>query len=193
MESALDLLKSKICTLVQPSTEEWNEFSKTWKPFSFPRNYTITDFGMVEPYFYFIAEGVVRGYFIRNGEEYSIGFSYKGEFSGAYDSFVTRKPAQYGMETLSETTGLKISHNDLMSLFDRFKIFERWGRLFNQHIMVGFGVFLQSILADSAEERFNRLVQQSPHIFQLVPQKHLASYLGMTPETFSRMRKKTMG
>jgi hypothetical protein len=79
-----------------------------------------------------------------------------------------------------------------MPLFDQYKVFERWGRLFNQSVLVGFGVFIQSILADSAEERFNRLMDQSPHIFQLVPQKHLASYLGMSAETFSRMRKKTM-
>ena len=79
-----------------------------------------------------------------------------------------------------------------MKLFDQYKIVERWGRMFNQGVIVGYGILAKSILADTAEEKFNRLVNQSPHILQLVPQKHLASYLGMTPETFSRMRKKAM-
>ena len=97
------------------------------------------------------------------------------------------------METISHTEGLRINHQDLTRLYDEFKVFERWGRLFNEMILTGFGVYMRSLIADSAEERFNRLMNQSPHVFQLIPQKHLASYLGMTPETFSRMRKKTMG
>ena len=97
------------------------------------------------------------------------------------------------METISATSGLRIHHRHLKQLYDEYKVFERWGRLFNEMILMGFGVFMRSLLADSAEERFNRLMTQSPHVFQLIPQKHLASYLGMTPETFSRMRKMAMG
>ena len=192
MEEVLQRLEKKVRSLVQPNDQEWLAFTQKWRPFSFDKNHRVTDLGEVEPYFYFISEGVIRGYFIKNGEEFNIGFSYHGEYSGVYDSFMLQKPSQYALETLTETSGIRIKYRDLMPLFDQYKVFERWGRLFNQSILVGFGIFIQSILADSAEERFNRLMDQSPHIFQLVPQKHLASYLGMSAETFSRMRKKTM-
>ena len=192
MEEVLQQLEKKVRSLVQPNDQEWQAFTQKWRPFSFDKNHRVTDLGEVEPYFYFISEGVIRGYFIKNGEEFNIGFSYHDEYSGVYDSFMLQKPSQYALETLTETSGIRIKYHDLMSLFDQYKVFERWGRLFNQSILVGFGIFIQSILADSAEERFNRLMDQSPHIFQLVPQKHLASYLGMSAETFSRMRKKTM-
>jgi len=192
MEEVLQQLEKKIRSIVQPNDQEWQAFTQKWRPFSFDKNHRVTYLGEVEPYFYFISEGVIRGYFIKNGEEFNIGFSYHDEYSGVYDSFMLQKPSQYALETLTETSGIRIKYRDLMPLFDQYKVFERWGRLFNQSVLVGFGVFIQSILADSAEERFNRLMDQSPHIFQLVPQKHLASYLGMSAETFSRMRKKTM-
>jgi len=192
MEVALAQLRKKIYSLVEPTDEEWEAFTAQWRPFSFDKNHRVTDLGEIEPYFYFISVGVIRAYFIKDGEEFNIGFTYQNEYSGVYDSLMLQKPSQYALETLTETYGIRIKYSDLIALYDQHKVFERWGRIFNQGILIGFGVFVQSILADSAEERFNRLMQQSPHIFQLVPQKHLASYLGMSAETFSRMRKKTM-
>jgi CRP/FNR family transcriptional regulator, anaerobic regulatory protein len=192
MEVALAQLKKKVYSLVEPTYEEWEAFTAHWRPFAFDKNHRVTDLDEVEPYFYFITEGVIRAYFIKDGEEFNIGFTYQNEYSGVYDSLMLQRPSQYALETLTETFGIRIKYRDLIALYDQYKVFERWGRLFNQGILIGFGVFVQSILADSAEERFNRLMQQSPHIFQLVPQKHLASYLGMSAETFSRMRKKTM-
>ena len=74
-------------------------------------------------------------------------------------------------------------------MFDSHKGIERWGRIFNSKILIGMARRQIEVRAYSAEERFDRLQNDSPHIFQLVPQKYLASYLGMTPETFSRLRK----
>ena len=193
MSSAAEGLKKVVYQRVQPTDEEWQSFIAQWQPFTFPKNHIVTDFGQIEPYFYYVHTGVIRGYFEKDAEEYSMGFSYHGEFSGVFDSFVLQKPAQYCLETISESSGLKISHTALNQLFDEYKVFERWGRLFSEMILCGFGAYFQSILADSAEERFNRLFNNAPQVFQLIPQKHLASYLGMTPETFSRMRKKAMG
>ena len=79
-----------------------------------------------------------------------------------------------------------------MTIFDKYKWVERWGRILNANILIGIGRRQVEVRSYTAEERFERLFNQSPHIFQLVPQKHLASYLGMTPETFSRMRKAIM-
>ena len=193
MSTAVEALRQVVYRKVNPSEAEWDDFIKHWQPFELPKLQIITDFGEVEDYFYFVHHGVIRGYFEKGAEEFNIGFSYDGEFSGVYDSFVKRMPSWYCMETISATSGLRISHENLMYLYDKHKVFERWGRLFNEMILTGFGAYMRSLLADSAEERFNRLMDNAPHVFQLIPQKHLASYLGMTPETFSRMRKKTMG
>lgn len=193
MSSAAEELRQVVYRSVSPTDEEWEDFIGHWQPYAFPKNQIVTDFGEVEHYFYFVHKGVIRGFFEKGAEEFSIGFSYNGEFSGVFDSFVLQRPAQYCLETISDCQGLRINHADLNGLYDRHKVFERLGRIFSEMILCGFGSYIQSILADSAEERFNRLFANAPQVFQLIPQKHLASYLGMTPETFSRMRKKTMG
>lgn len=186
-------LKQQMEKQVVLSPEAWSVFKSAWQPVHLAKNQILTDFGEVERYFYYVHSGVIRAYFLKDGEDYNVGFSYDGDFSGVYDSFVMQKPANFCLETISDFYGIRISYDALQKLYDEHKIFERWGRLFNQMIMVGFGIWTRSILADTAEERFIRLFEQSPQVFQIIPQKHLASYLGMTPETFSRMRKKTMG
>lgn len=193
MEEMITGLGNTLKRYINPSDHELAIFIEPWKPFSFDKNTIITENGQTERYFYYVHEGLIRGYFIKHGVEYNIGFSYNGDYSGIYDSFIGQQPATWTLETIDASKGLRIEYNKLMALLDNHKFMERWLRLFYQQVLVGFGIFTKSILADSAEEKFNRLMNQSPHVVQMIPQKHLASYLGMTPETFSRMRKKTMG
>jgi len=150
----------------------------------------LTKTGQVENYFYYVQKGVVRGYAEKDGEDISIGFSYNGDYTGAYDSFLARTPSEWCIEAISDVSLLRIHYDDLTLLFDRHKVVERWGRMFNAGILIGMSRRQLEARSFSAEERFERLMNQSPHIFQLVPQKYIASYLGMTPETLSRMRKK---
>jgi len=190
MDEVLNGLKLSLKNYISPTEKELSIFVTPWKPFEFQKNTIVTEVGQTEPYFYYVHEGLIRGYFLKNGIEYNMGFSYNGEYSGIYDSFITRQPSTWTLETITDTRGLRIGYADLMQLLDDHKFMERWLRLFYQKVLVGFGVFTKSMLADTAEEKYSRLINQSPHVVQMIPQKHLASYLGMTPETFSRMRKK---
>ncbi len=171
-------------------TEEWSEFSSKWKTVSIVKNDFLIKKGSIEKYLYFVAEGVLRAYHIKDGEEVCVGFTYTSDFSGGYDSFITGQPTQFYIQALSDSTLLRISREDLDQMFDKYKIVERWGRLFNEKLLLGKGLREVAILAFSAEERYRRLMTQSPQCLQLIPQKYLASYLAMTPETFSRLRKK---
>lgn len=192
MDEKISGLRASFERYIKPTDEEFDLFAEPWEPFAFEKNTVITNFGQTERYFYYVHEGLMRGYFLKNGVEYNIGFSYNGEYSGVYDSFIAQQPSTWTLETINASCGLRIEYKKMMQLLDDHRLMERWIRLFYQQVLVGFGIFTKSILGDSAEEKFNRLVEQSPHVIQMIPQKHLASYLGMTPETFSRMRKKTM-
>lgn len=168
---------------------EWEDFKSKWKPVSLNRNEFLTQAGQVEKYFYFVEEGVIRAYILKDGNEISIGFSYDNDYSGAYDSFLDQKPSDIYLQALTKCSILRISFDDLTEMFDSHKGIERWGRIFNSKILIDMARRQIEVRAFSAEERFDRLHNDSPHIFQLVPQKYLASYLGMTPETFSRLRR----
>jgi CRP-like cAMP-binding protein len=186
---AIEHLQQKVFDLSKMEIDEWNDFSSRWKKIEVSKNDFIIKPTQIEKYFYFIHSGVLRASILNNGEDVSVGFSYNGDYSGAYDSFLDQKPTDWTIQALTDSDGLRISYNDLMEMFDIYKSVERWGRMFNANMLVGMSRRQLEVRSFSAEERYDRLYNQSPHIFQLVSQKHLASYLGMTPETFSRMRK----
>ncbi|MEM7109695.1 MAG: Crp/Fnr family transcriptional regulator [Bacteroidota bacterium] len=190
MDALFQGLRDQIETLSKLEHSEWRLFKTYWKPLSFKKGKQLTKIGQVENYFYYVHKGVVRGYAFKDGEDISIGFSYKGDYTGAYDSFLTRKPSEWCMETITEVELARIHYHDLMGMFDRYKSIERWGRLFNAKMLIGMSRRQVESRSYTAEERFERLMKQSPHLFQLVSQRHIASYLGMTPETLSRLRKK---
>lgn len=190
MEEMYEGLRKSIERFTPLSDSTWAMVKAEWKPFEYDKGVLVTSAGSIEKYFYFIQEGLMRAFFEKNGLEHNLGFTYKGDYSGVYDSFVRQKPSDWNLETLEDTSGLRISFQQLERLYIEVPELKEWTFKFNQQVMFGLGIFIRSLLADSAEEKFERLMTQSPHIIQIVPQKHLASYLGMTPETFSRMRRK---
>jgi len=189
MNEIYNSLRNSIEHLTSLTEEEWSTIKPYWKSHNLPKNDYLIKAGEVEKYFYYVHDGVLRAYILNNGNEVSIGFSYNGDYSGAYDSFLDQKTTDFYLETITDIKMLRIHFDDLMRLFDQFKSMERWGRIFNANALIAMARRQVEVRAYSAEEKFERLAHDSPHIFQLVPQKHLASYLGMTPETFSRMRK----
>lgn len=185
-------LKKRIEELSPLTEDEWKDISTKWKQKTIEKNHYLLKAGQIESKFYFIYKGVHRVFGDRDGEEINVGFAYDGEYSGVFDSFLAQTPSDLYLQSITESQVLYIEFDDMMELFDKYKSIERWGRLFNAKMLIAMARRQMEARSFTAEEKFKRLFDQSPHIFQLVPLKHLASYLGMTPETLSRMRKKML-
>lgn len=184
----MDLVRRTIERYVALSDAEWARVMPCWHRYPFTRGALISQVGAVEQRFYIVESGVQRLSFPHDGEDICVGFSYDGSWSGAFDSFVSRKPGRFDVKAVTDSVLVGIDHADLRTLYATLPIMERFGRLILEELVVGRVTREIEQLSLTAEERFDRLVRRSPRLLQLVPQKDIASYLRMTPETFSRLR-----
>ena len=190
LEIARQALLEEFNRYVNFTDDQWGDIKSRWTLRSFQKNQIILATGQVEQYFYFIVEGVHRLYFLdANNVEQTTAFGYHPNFSGNLYSLFTQLPSDYFLEALTHGSMLALAASDLRDIYEKYPVMDRWGRLFYQDILVGRGKREREMMTMTAKERFHRLYRESPHLFQLVPHKHLASYIGMRPETFSRMWK----
>jgi len=188
----MSLVRRTIERYVKLSDAEWEEVSPCWVPFHFPKGAFVSEAGRIEKRSYIVEQGVQRLYFEHDGNEHCLGFSYDHSWSGDFDSFVSQRPGRFQVQAVSDSVLVGIDRVDLVRLFDRVPAMDRWGRLILEELIQGRATREIEQLTLSAEERYRRILERSPHLLQLVAQKDIASYLRMTPETFSRLRAKVL-
>jgi len=181
-------LKKVVDAVHKLKEEEWNDFKAIWQPVEYKRKTVLTAAGEVERHLYFVVDGVQRAFYIdEHHPEVTVVFTYPYSFSGIADSFLTQRPSKYFLETLTASKLLRTSHQQVQQLMDRYHNFERWVRLSASHALMGVIERQIELTCYSAEEKFRTLLKRSPHVLQLIPQKYLASYLGIDPSTFSKL------
>jgi CRP-like cAMP-binding protein len=137
---------------------------------------------------YLICSGTAYGYYPGEHEEKVVALAYQRDLVTGLGSFNTNLPATFGIKAYSDIQALSVSYGTLRELLDKHRPLEQWFLYTAFNIIAGMEIRLAST-AMPAEERFDRLIKSSPHVFNLFPQKLIASYLNMTPETLSRLRK----
>jgi CRP-like cAMP-binding protein len=153
------------------------------------RNEVLTDEGEVERGFLLVLEGVQRVFFTTSeGDEYTVAFAYPNDYSGIPDSFFLQAPSGYRLETLSSGSVLATDYNGLFALMDKHRELERWAWRLLASALQGRAKREREHMTLTAKERYERFLNESPQLIQQVPLKHIASYLGMSPETLSRIR-----
>lgn len=146
--------------------------------------------GKVCNHFYIIISGIARVFYYKEEKDITVHFSAEQESITTIDSFIQRKKSKYTIEALEELEVFAVSHSDLENLFESNPKYERFGRLFLQQIYIDLVERIDDLQLHSAFERYQILLEKKPYLFQRVSSKHIASFLGMTAETFSRIRQK---
>ncbi len=191
LETGLEALRIVMNALVTFTDAEWADIASRWQYRYLPKGEHQIVPGQTEEYIYFIISGATRMYHITpKGEDVTLAFSYDNTFTGDYGSFLTRRKATFYNQAVSDCHMLRCNYKDIAELHDRYQKMERWTRLGLEDLLVGMLVRQVEMLSAPAEERFARLLRQSPHCFQLYTQKHIASYLGIQPETLSRLKRR---
>lgn len=149
--------------------------------------------GSIERYQYFIEEGCIRGFIIDyQGKEHNIAFGFKDYWFGDMESFVNHTKANYNFQALEALTVLAISKDHWDKLTEEIPAFASYASDLFRNAMI----FQQNRIADhfmySAEQRYFNLIEKFPEILTHISLKNIASYLGVTPEFISILRKKAM-
>lgn len=184
----LEQLHKLVFAIHALKAEEWDAFQQIWQPVSYKRKTVLTAAGEVERHLYFVLDGVQRAFFLDDDHpEATIVFTYAGSFSGVADSFLTETPSKYFFETLTTSNMLRTTFRQVNALMDQYHGVERLIRLAVSHSLRGVLERQTELISFSAEEKFRKLLQRSPHVLQMIPHKYLASYLGIDPSTFSKL------
>jgi CRP-like cAMP-binding protein len=142
----------------------------------------------VEQYLNYVTKGLVRKYYKRGKDEIITQIATEGHIIHAEESFHSRTPSEYCIETIEPSTLISISYEDLEKIYSMDPKMERIGRLVVTFTMVIKDRWQASLVRMSPRERFLHFIDRNPDLFQRVPQKYLASYLNIQPETFSRFK-----
>ena len=172
--------------------KDWLVFSSYLKKREFVKKSTFLSIGQIENNISFIEKGEVRLFIPKEDEEKEItfGFSFQGEFVSAYDSFLTRTPSLYQLETLVDTTLWSINYNDLQEVYKITKIGNTIGRFISEKLFLLKSKREQSLLNETSEQRYLNLFKDRPNLIKQIPLKYIASYIGVTPQALSRIRKR---
>jgi len=172
-------------------TKEEKELCKSFfSPKKLRKRQYILQEGDVCKYVAFVEKGMLRSYTIdEKGNEHIMQFAFEGWWIADQFSFLTGEPAIYNIDALEDSELLLLSKQAEDELLKKIPKFERYFRLLLQNSLIATQRRLISSLSQSAEERYHQMINSCPTIPQRVPQHMMASFLGITPETLSRIRK----
>jgi CRP-like cAMP-binding protein len=145
--------------------------------------------GDVANMLYFISKGCLREYFIQNRQQITTDIILEETISGSVSSFFTGMPSLYNLEAMEPVTVLCISKNDLEKLYESDVKWERFGRIITADFLVRQEQEILNRLQYTPRELFEYFFENNYELLQRAPQKYLASYLAIKPETFSRLKK----
>lgn len=176
--------------MVDISEKEWELFSSKLIRREFAKNSIILKVGQKENYLSFIEKGIVRKCIPREFDDFTFDFAFANSFVTAYEYFLTQEPSTYQLETLTDTILWSISYEDLKLIYNETDIGNTIGRLENENLFKKKSKRELSFLTQSAEERYLDLFTEQPKLLQFIPLKYIASYIGVTPQALSRIRRR---
>lgn len=180
-------LKDFLNKIYRLDESELDNFLSFWKSVYYKRGEIISRAGEIEKYFYFIEEGIQKAYYVKEGREYVVAFTFPPSFTCIPESFFTQKPSFYFLEAITNSKMLRISHSTIEELALKSHQLEKLLRKSHEQVLAGLVVRYHQMLAYPMKDRFNEFVKRSPKLLNLIPHKDIASYLGMDPTNFSKL------
>lgn len=149
--------------------------------------------GQTERYVWFIRTGYVRFFhFSQSADEVTSDFVFAPGFVTAFRSYIVGAPSLVAVQAMEEMEVVGWRRDDLYALYDRYPLIERIGRIMAEQFFLSLDKHLTAFLNQSPQQRYLWLLKEYPEFIRNIPLVYLASWLGITPETLSRIRRRTL-
>ncbi len=183
-------LRAYIHRFVLLTDDEWKPLAAALTMRQLRRKQDFITQGAVAPELALALSGACRLYYTRpNGEERTTYFFFENHLIGSYESCLTGQPSLFSIQALVPTELVALPYAVLRGLYDAFPVYERFGRLLAEYHLLGTDARLAELLLLSPEERYRALLRShKTKIPARIPQHYIASYLGITPVSLSRIR-----
>jgi CRP-like cAMP-binding protein len=181
-------LKEYLARFMELTDEELDDITSIAEIRTYDKKVKLIDQGEYESYFNFIIKGLARKYFYKGDEEIITQLAKEGELISSSVSFLSGEKSLYIVETIEPTTFLSFNRDNIEALYGKSKKHQQLGRLIITDLFLQKESWEMERIIYSTQERFVRFVSNNSNLFQRVPQKYLASYLNIQPETFSRLK-----
>lgn len=186
---SLEKFKIFLKNMINVNDEEWKEISKKIETKHFKKNTIITREGFIENYLFFIAEGYTRLFVQNEKKETTFVISRENEFTCSFGSFINRKPSAFYLQAISDVKTIAISWNNLNYLYLHVPSVNTISRKLIEYNFTLKENREVNLLTKPPKVLYEKLVTERPDIIQNVPQQYIASYLGITPQALSRIKK----
>lgn len=184
-------VKTYYTTLVPGITEDdWNALEEKLTIQHLSKGDFLVRNGEVCRYVTFINKGLLRLFYLVDGREISTGFVAEENYISEYTSFLTRTPAALNIDALEDAELVQLSYEDMQKIYITHPVFEQFGRKIAELLFNMLSSQNTRLLTLPPEERYRHLIEHESFIIQRVPQYMIASFIGISPEHLSRIRRK---
>lgn len=170
------------------STEAQDALYNSFEKITLSKNDYLLRQGKICRYLYFLEKGALRGYYDLDEKEVTHWFSFENDFVTSFHSFITKEPAVENIQLLESSILWAIPKEKLTALFDYHHEIERLVRIVYEKYYIRLEERYVNSHFKNAKELYEQLLLQTPHILERVPLGYIASYLGISQETLSRIR-----
>jgi CRP-like cAMP-binding protein len=189
----MDQLKNFINSISPIPDEEYELIIPIINRIEVKKNTNLLEQGQVCKNVYFVESGLFRMLYVDyEGNEINCHFAMENEFMVDFQSFLTQKPAKYSWRTMQDSTVIALKYDDIHRLYNQSRAWEKFGRLMAEHVYQQLNEREEMLHFQSPEQRYQSLLDSRPDLFNLVSQYHLSSYIGIKPESLSRLRKRLL-
>lgn len=182
-------LKEGIEAHVSLTDEEWELCKNSFRPKRMLKRQFLLQEGDVCRELAFVEKGALYSYSVDSkGNQHVIRFAFEGWWMANLQSFFTRQPTRLNIEVLEDSELLMLDRQNHEKLLEEIPAYERYHRIILQNAYIALQQRVENALGLTAEEKYARLLEQNPEFMNRVPLNLVASYLGVSPETLSRVR-----